>query len=160
MKNIFILLIKTLMYSCQNNNPSQINSEISSSEKQAVENLILAYFDDIWSSFDTTKIEHYHSKDFILFEHGQEWTKEKIKDYMLKQLEKGDLPTRKNKMDFLFVEKLGDKFSFAYRNSANITRADTLVADVQWLESGIAIMNGNDLQLEFLHSTWVPPSEN
>lgn len=155
MKYILIILL-VLLFSCQNNTSTN-NNQITESEKQEVKDLILNYFDDIWSSYDTTKLLVHQTKDFILFEHGEVWKEEEIKEFMQKQIDKGDLPNRKNSMDFTFIEKQGENYHFAYHNFAKITRADTLVANVQWLESGYAIPSEDGLKLKFLHSTWVRP---
>jgi hypothetical protein len=44
----------------------------------------------------------------------------------------------------------------AYHNYAEFVRADTLVAEAQWLESAVAVKTKEGWRLKMMHSTRVP----
>ena len=105
---------------------------------------------------DSTTILNYHTDDFIILEHGEIWDNDRIKAYIRRQHQRENRPLRKNRMEYISIEKYGTSIQMAYHNYAEFIRADTLVGKGQWLESALAIKTEEGWRLKMMHSTRVP----
>ena len=158
MKNLIIIIL--FLSSCQmaevkdNQSNTKNQPNITVEEEEIAKNLIQGVFDDIWAGVDSTKIDSYHTADFILFEHGEIWKNEEIKAYINRKLSEEDRATRTNKMDYISIDKYGESIQIAYWNFAEFTKADTLVGEGQWLESALAVKTKDGWRLKMMHSTW------
>lgn len=127
---------------------------------QAVHQLVQDIFDDVWSApagSDTSSIARYHTADFILLEHGEVWTGDTIRNWLLGKQETFDptAPERRNSFDFYRTEHLGDRVWAAYQNYGDwIGKGGDTVASRGWLESVVAVRKPNgEWKLEMMHST-------
>jgi len=152
-----LFFIIFLISSC---NPSSSTSKdqttISSEEIKIAKGLIQNSFDDLWAGMDSTKILDYHTEDFYILENGEVWTNQEIRNFMKKNLDLDNLTYRKNRMDFLTIEKHGEAINIAYNNYATFSRNDSVIAEAQWLESALAIPTPQGWRLRMMHSTWIP----
>jgi len=126
----------------------------------AVHQLVQDIFDDIWSApagSDTASIARYHTADFLLLEHGEVWTGDTIRNWLLDRQADFDptAPDRKNSFDFYHTEHLGDRVWAAYQNYGDwIDAAGDTVASRGWLESVVAVRTADGTwKLEMMHST-------
>ena len=148
------LLVAT---ACQPKTEIQSNNNIISTEEANVAHgLIQGAFDDLWGGLDSTKILDYHTEDFIILEQGEVWDNQMIKNYIKKSLLKENRPVRINRMEFIRTDKVGDVINMAYRNYATFMMGDSIVGNVQWLESATAVNQPSGWRLKMMHSTWVP----
>lgn len=127
----------------------------TATEEEKIKELIAKSFDDIWSKFDSKKIENYHTKDFLLLEHGEVWNNDTIANYVNKAILKNPLPTRVNSFEFLEIKIHNDIAWVAYINKAVISVDDKIVREAQWLESVVAVLTENGWRLRMMHSTRV-----
>jgi len=149
----FILLL--LLSACQS--PNGKNEQPLTQEEEAIaKELIQGSFDKIWGGVDSTAIASYHTEDFIILENGEVWDNDRIRVYIRGQLQRENRPLRKNRMEYISIEKYGSSIQLAYHNFAEFVRADTLVAKRQWLESALAVKTQEGWKLKMMHSTRVP----
>jgi uncharacterized protein (TIGR02246 family) len=125
------------------------------SDEEMIKALIKNSFDDIWSKFDSKKIEDYHTKDFLLLEHGEVWNNDTIANYVNKAILKTPLPTRINSFEFIDIKIDGDIAWVAYTNNAVISLEGKIIREAQWLESVVAVRTENGWRLQMMHSTRV-----
>jgi hypothetical protein len=129
---------------------------ISTSEEQLMKDLIQGVFDDIWSVKNPDKLLDYHTSDFIILEHGEVWDNATITKWMEGKIEKGNLPKRVNRMEYISIDKYGPSIQAAYHNYAEFYQADTLIFKASWLESAIAVPTDKGWRLKMMHSTRMP----
>ena len=153
MRNLIILLF--LLSACQAPH-SEKEQALTTEEEQIAKELIQGSFDKIWGGVDSTEIANYHTEDFIILEHGEVWDNDRIKAYIRSQHQRENRPLRKNRMEYISIEKYGASIQMAYHNYAEFVRADTLVGKGQWLESALAIQTTEGWRLKMMHSTRVP----
>jgi hypothetical protein len=149
------ILLLLLLSACQSPKPEKERA-LTTEEEQIAKDLIQGSFDEIWGGVDSSAIANYHTDDFIILEHGEVWDNDRIKTYIRGQLERADRPVRTNRMEYISIEKYGTSIQMAYHNFAEFTRADTLVAKRQWLESALAVKTEKGWRLKMMHSTRVP----
>lgn len=154
MKNLFLIPLLFFL-ACK---PVQQDSvaPITAQETEIAKALIQGAFDDLWAGVDSTKINTYHTDDFIILEQGEIWDNDRIKKYMVRQLQNENRPKRTNKMDYISIEKYGPSMQIAYYNHATFTQADTLAGTARWLESALAVETEQGWRLKMMHSTWAP----
>lgn len=150
-KYLFFLL---LFIACQSRSNSS-KEAITPAEEQIAKDLIQGAFDDLWGGVDSTKILDYHTPDFLILEHGEIWDNDRIKQFMRGQLSRADRAVRKNKMDYISIDKYGPSIQIAYHNYAEFFLADTLAGKGQWLESALAVPTEDGWRLKMMHSTRV-----
>lgn len=155
----YLLLFSILILACQNQKIDNDSIVISAEETQIAKDLIQGAFDDLWGGVDSTKINLYHTEDFIILEHGEIWDNDRIKVFMRKQLAKENRPKRINKMDYISIEKHGEAINIAYYNDADFMQGDSIVSTFRWLESALAIPTENGWRLKMMHSTRAPRKE-
>jgi len=141
-------------FACQNPKP-EVVTPLTKQEEQIAKDLIQDAFDDLWAAADSTKINKYHTEDFIILENGEVWDNDRIKEFMRKQHAKNSQTKRINKMDYISIEKYGESIQMAYNNYAEFWNADTLEGKASWLESALAIKTSEGWKLKMMHSTWV-----
>ncbi|MFP2997755.1 nuclear transport factor 2 family protein [Spongiivirga sp. MCCC 1A20706] len=122
---------------------------------KAVQQLVQNIFDDIWSAKKVETISKYHTKDFILLEHGEVWTNDTIADWCARAAKRDQGVERINSFDFFKTEKTADRIWMAYHNYATF-KSDQGESKGQWLESVIAIKTKNGWKLQMMHSTRLP----
>ena len=149
------IMLFLLLSSCAFPN-SEKEQALTQEEEEIAKALIQGSFDKIWGGVDSSEIANYHTDDFIILEHGEVWDNDRIKAYIRSQLQREDRPVRKNRMEYISMEKYGASIQMAYHNYAEFMRADTLVAKRQWLESALAVKTDEGWRLKMMHSTRVP----
>jgi hypothetical protein len=148
------ILLLLLVSACQQ--PiSESNDALTQEEEDIAKELIQGSFDKIWGGVDSNEIANYHTDDFIILEHGEVWDNDRIKEYIRGQLARENRPTRINRMDYISIDKYGESIQMAYHNYAEFVRADTVVAQRQWLESALAVKTEEGWRLKMMHSTRV-----
>ena len=147
----FILLL--FLAGCQTQGNVKDQNAITSEEEQIARDLIQGAFDDLWAGVDSTKILDYHTADFVILEHGEVWDNDRIRQYMRSQLARENRPVRKNRMDYLFIDKYGESLQIGYYNYAEFFNADTLAGQARWLESALAVPTPDGWRLKMMHST-------
>ena len=140
----------------------KLNTEtpISASEEKIMKDLIQGVFDDIWSVKKPDNLLKYHTPDFIILEHGEVWDNETIQKWMEGRIEKGNIPKRVNRMEYISIDKYGPSIQAAYHNYAEFYQADTLAFEASWLESAIAVPTEDGWRLKMMHSTRMPRKQN
>lgn len=151
---ITILLILFLS-ACSTPNNEKESVALSKEEEEMAKELIQGSFDKIWGGVDSTEIANYHTDDFIILEHGEVWDNDRIRVYIRGQLQRENRPLRKNRMEYISIDKYGASIQMAYHNYAEFYRADTLVSERQWLESALAVKTDKGWRLKMMHSTRV-----
>jgi hypothetical protein len=127
----------------------------SNKDEAAVQQLIIDCFEGVWSDLDSTKISLYHTADYLLLEHGEEWTNQTIKNYMAKALKAKQIPKRENRFEFIKFEKNKKLAWLAYHNYATWSIDGKEVGKAHWLESAVAVKTRKGWKLKMLHSTRV-----
>ncbi len=148
-----IIVIALVFTSCQIDKNAK--NEITASEIKIAKDLIQGSFDDLWAGLDSTKIQKYHTEDFIVLEQGEIWDNNRIKTYMESQLARPNRPKRTNAMDYISIEKYGNSIQIAYWNYAEFKTGDSLVGKASWLESALAVKTKEGWRLKMMHSTRV-----
>lgn len=147
MKNLLLVIllvsIQTLGYS----------QSISPSDQDEVKQLIIDCFQHIWSNMDSTKLDQYHTDDYLLLEHGEVWNNDTIKNYMRRALSSEVRSTRENKFEFIKIERYGNAVWIAYENWATWSFNGEVNGRAHWLESAVAIKRKEGWRIKMLHST-------
>ncbi|MFD1294204.1 hypothetical protein ACFQ5N_10185 [Lutibacter holmesii] len=163
MKKMLLILVVCTVFSCKYNNQTTANKsvQLDTLQKQAaiveVQDLIVNSFQEIWSNLDTTAIQKYHTKDFILLENGAVWNNDTIANYMNKQRVKMAQQQfrRSNRFNFIKAVHNNGSIWIAYDNYGTFIKGTDTLRTIHWLESGVAIKENNTWKLQQLHSTYV-----
>lgn len=157
--NLYLLLILTLC-ACQKAAPSDPVAEPTAEEtspEQAIQQLVIDAFDEVWSALDTNSLARLHTDDFLLLENGEVWTNDSIINYqrsaMVGMIEQGY--QRTNRMTFLTTESSGDLAWTTYHNYGTWTVGQDTTGQAHWLESAVAVKTAEGWKLKMLHSTRV-----
>jgi ketosteroid isomerase-like protein len=157
--NLYFLLLLALC-ACQQAAPSDPVTEPKVEElspEQAIQQLVIDAFDEVWSALDTNSLARLHTDDFLLLENGEVWTNDSIINYQRNQMasmkEYGYLRT--NRMEFLTTEASGDLAWTAYHNYGTWTVGKDTTGQAHWLESAVAVKTTEGWKLKMLHSTRV-----
>ncbi len=134
---------------------SQTANAQTISDEQQIKNLIQNAFDGVWSDFDAAAVDKFHTKYFLLLEHGEVWTNDIIKGYQEKGRANAGQTKRTNSFEFIKVEVSGNQAWCAYKNFAEITKDGKVVSKLEWLESANAVRTDVGWQLTLMHSTRV-----
>lgn len=134
---------------------SEKEAVLTKEEEEIAKELIQGSFDKIWGGVDSTEIANYHTDDYIILEHGEVWDNDRIKASIRSQHQRENRPLRKNRMEYISMEKYGASIQMAYHNYAEFYQADTLVSERQWLESAVAVKTDEGWRLKMMHSTRV-----
>jgi len=127
-----------------------IAQKTSNKAEAAVQQLIIDCFEGVWSDLDSTKISLYHTDDYLLLEHGEEWTNQTIKNYMVQALKAKQIPKRDNRLEFIKFEKNKKQAWIAYHNYAAWSIEGKEVDEAHWLESAIAVKTRKGGKLKML----------
>ncbi|NER18368.1 nuclear transport factor 2 family protein [Spongiivirga citrea] len=122
---------------------------------KAVQQLVQDVFDDVWSDYKKETLNKYHTKDFIILEHGEVWTNDTIADWCVRAAKRDQGVERINSFDFFKTEKTADRIWMAYHNYATF-KGSQGESKMQWLESVIAIKTDSGWKLQMMHSTRLP----
>ncbi|HKK88481.1 MAG TPA: hypothetical protein VJ917_06500 [Saprospiraceae bacterium] len=160
MKRILILttILLSIMSCGQSAKPdgSQvIDEDQQDKDIKAVKTLVRQSFEDIWSDLDTSAINQYHTRDFLLLENGMIWNNDSIAYYLVKENlnQKREKYQRLNHFDFLKSVHHQNSIWVAYHNYGTWIKGKDTVGTAHWLESVVAIRDGDQWQLEQMHST-------
>ena len=129
--------------------------DVSSEEEKAIKQLVQDAFDDVFSNLDSTKITKHLTDDFLLLEHGEVWNNKTIKNYIIEAHKAEKRPTRTNSFEFIRFVKSKKSIWAAYHNYAKISMNNEVIADLEWLESIVAIKTKEGWKLQMMHSTRV-----
>ncbi|WP_367390682.1 DUF4440 domain-containing protein [Lewinella sp. LCG006] len=158
-QNLYLLLLLALS-ACQQATPSDPVTEPKVDEispEQAIQQLVIDAFDQVWSALDTNSLARLHTDDFLLLEHGEVWTNDSIINYqrraMTGMLEQGY--QRTNRMEFLTTEGSGNLAWTTYHNYGTWTVGQDTTGQAHWLESAVAVKTAEGWKLKMLHSTRV-----
>ncbi len=124
-------------------------------DKDALKQIIIDCFDEIWSDLKTESIDKFHTEDFLLLENGMVWNNDSIGNYCEKAKMQAVLPLRENSFDFIEIKVEGDMAWIAYQNYAKFSVEGEDRGKAHWLESASAIRTKDGWKLQLLHSTWV-----
>ncbi|MEM6806602.1 MAG: hypothetical protein AAF696_34700 [Bacteroidota bacterium] len=149
------IILLFLLSACQANKQEKIEA-LTQEEEEIAKELIQGSFDKIWGGVDSLEIANYHTDDFIILEHGEVWDNDRIKQYIRSQHQRVNRPLRKNRMEYISIEKYGTSIQMAYHNYAEFFQADSLLAKRQWLESALAVKTQEGWRLKMMHSTRMP----
>lgn len=158
-KLIVLLLMISGIISC--NQKTQIEEEKAGveiaidEEIDSVKTLVRTSFEEIWSNLDSTKIEKYHTADFLLLENGIVWNNDSVRNYLTKERKEMEQQQYKrlNRLEFLKSVHNQNTIWIAYDNYGTWVKGTDTLGTVHWLESAIAIKDGNNWKLQQLHST-------
>ena len=120
------------------------------------------FFQEVFSELDSTRLEKYVTKDFVLFEDGEIYNNDSVK-IMIKNLihqfsseeNKGKKLERINSFEFLGADSDQNSGRIYYRNFAEFKMDGTKIAQLHWLESANFIRTDEGWKIAFLHSTLV-----
>lgn len=162
MKRFLILTIILLsIISCEQSQKSDVPQVIDKVQQdkdiKAVKDLVEQSFEGIWSDLDTNAISQYHTSDFLLLENGMIWNNDSIAHYLNKESinQKRENYQRLNHFDFLKSVHRQSSIWLAYHNYGTWVKGEDTLGTAHWLESVIAIKDGDRWQLEQMHSTRV-----
>ena len=157
--NLYLLLLLALC-ACQkaaSTDPVTEPAVEEISPEQAIQQLVIDAFDEVWSALDTNSLARLHTDDFLLLENGEVWTNDSILNYqrsaMVSMIEQGYVRT--NRMEFLTTESSGDLAWTAYHNYGTWTVGQDTTGQAHWLESAVAVKTAEGWKLKMLHSTRV-----
>lgn len=164
MKKIFILLVSLFGFiACEQKKEPDDSKEFenhittAADDIKSVKELIKDSFEDIWSELDSTKIEKYHTDDFLLLENGIVWNNDSVRSYLNR--ERKEMESQKyqrlNRFEFLKSVHNQNTIWIAYDNYGTWVKGADTLGTVHWLESVIAIKEHDEWKLQQLHSTTV-----
>lgn len=126
-------------------------------EKQALENLIAASFDEVFSDLNAKKMDKLYTEDFLLLEDGIVQNKDSISDHFDKTIKatihEKIIPKRINTFEFIDIKISSGMAWIAYQNHAVWLHEKTVYGKMDWLESAAAIKTKEGWKLQMLHST-------
>lgn len=125
------------------------------SDEQQIKEMIQNAFDGVWSDFDTTAVDKFHTKDFLLLEHGEIWTNDIIIGYQMKGSKNSKGTTRTNSFEIIKTVVTGNTAWCAYKNFATISKGGVVIRKLEWLESINAERSHDGWKLLMMHSTRV-----
>ena len=158
--NLYLFLLLALCSCQQATPPTDTVIETAVEEitpEEAIQQLVIDAFDEVWSALDTNSLARLHTDDFLLLENGEVWTNDSIINYqrsaMVGMIEQGY--QRTNRMEFLTTEANDDLAWTTYHNYGTWTVGQDTTGQAHWLESAIAIKTTEGWKLKMLHSTRV-----
>ncbi|WP_111670069.1 DUF4440 domain-containing protein [Algoriphagus litoralis] len=128
---------------------------IVSSDEKEIQNLIQNSFDALFSNYDSKQLPDFYTEDFLLFEQGEIWDMDFIKNYLTRAQANPNPPTRTNRFEFIETKVDGNRGWVGYWNYATITQDGKVIRDIKWLESATAVKTDKGWRLDMLHSTRV-----
>ena len=140
--------------------PLSILLSAQTKEEQELENLIISFFNDIFTELETEKIPQYLTPDFVLFEDGEIWDYNKslemagqLKEQFNSEENKKHIFRRINSFQFLKTEMDGNTAWIYYENFADFTMDGTSISKMHWLESAVCTKTAEGWKIRFLHSS-------
>lgn len=121
-----------------------------------IHQLVQDAFDAVWSDMDTAALLKFHTKDFLLLEHGEVWNNDTIRVYQIKAGQRERRPERINRFEMIEVRSFPGVIYASYHNYAAFQEKGKELYQLQWLESVIAIETREGWRLKQMHSTRVP----
>ncbi|WP_020535611.1 nuclear transport factor 2 family protein [Lewinella cohaerens] len=157
----FYLFFLLALCSCQPTTPSAdsvIETTVEEiTPEEAIQQLVIDAFDQVWSALDTNSLARLHTEDFLLLEHGEVWTNDTIINYqrnaMAGMIEQGYVRT--NHMEFLTTGANSELAWTTYHNYGTWTVGKDTTGQAHWLESAVAVKTAEGWKLKMLHSTRV-----
>ncbi len=148
MKTLYIVLFLLL-------NTAAIAQNSTQSDEMQVQQLIQNSFDGIFSEFDSDLMLDFYTPDFLLFEQGEIWDMDFIKNYLTRSKANPNPSVRTNRFEFIQTKVEGNRAWVGYWNYAIITRNGEVIRNLKWLESATAVKTDAGWRLDMLHSTRV-----
>ena len=119
-------------------------------------------FREIWSELDENQVEKFYTPEFILFEDGEVYNLDSVKNVIRSQKEQFNSEENKahkferfNRFEFIRSETEGNTGFIYYHNFADFTMDGTTIANIHWLESAVLTRTKQGWKIKFLHSTLV-----
>lgn len=122
-------------------------------DKSLIKNLVTESFDEIWSKLNSSSIDKYYTKNFLLLENGEVWNNDSIANYLDKARLQKQIPKRVNTIEIIEIKIANGMAWVAYQNYATFSIENKIIRKIHWLESATAILTANGWKLEMLHST-------
>jgi len=124
-------------------------------------------FQEIWSDLDENKIPDYYASDFILFEDGEIYNRDSVRNYILNSKVMFSLEENKkhqferiNRFEFIKSGVEGNLGWIAYHNYAEFKMDGNVISNMHWLESATFIKTKDGWKMNFLHSTPFKEEQN
>lgn len=131
-------------------------------DEKEFQRMIKNLFQEVFSDLDSTRIDQYLTKEFILFEDGEVFNNDSVKlviNNLIQQFNSDENKNRKfkriNSFEFLNAHSDGNSGWIYYRNFAEFKMDGTTIARMHWLESANFIKTKDGWRIAFLHSTIV-----
>lgn len=121
--------------------------------KEQIKDLIEDTFQEVFSDLNPQALDKYCTEDFLLLETGEVWDMQKMRKYVRKSGEQRSAVKRINSFDFIKINIEGNMAWVAYYNKAEFKAGDTVVKEMNWVESATAVLTEDGWKLELLHST-------
>lgn len=124
--------------------------------KKIVENS----FQEVMSDLDENEIRKYYTDDFVLFEGGEIFNLDSLRNYVVNSREMFSSEENKkhkferiNKFEFLKSGSEGGLGWIAYHNYAEFKMDGNTISKIHWLESATFVRTEDGWKISFLHST-------
>lgn len=121
--------------------------------EEQIKDLIEDTFQKVFSDLDPQALDIYCTEDFLLLETGEVWDMQKMRKYVTKAGARGSAVKRINSFDFIEINIEGNMAWVAYYNKAEFKKGDTVVKEMNWVESATAVLTDEGWKLQLLHST-------
>jgi hypothetical protein len=124
---------------------------------EAVQELVADYFEDIWSGLDSTRLDRYHTSDYILLENGVVWTEDSIRHFIRREQKQVAARQYQRLSRFAFIQSVHNQHSVwvAYDNYGTWVKDGDTLFNAHWLESAVAVQEDEQWKFQQLHSTRV-----
>ncbi len=122
-----------------------------------IKQLIEQTYQMIWSDFDVSAVDQFHTADYTLLNNGEEaWSNFDVIIYLkrIKKLQSKSFK-RVNSFEFLEHKIYGDVAWVSFYNIAKLGDEFSKKSDSKWLESAFFIKENNRWKFQLLHSTKV-----
>lgn len=131
-------------------------------EENEVQDLIQNMVEDVFSEFNTEKIQEYFTADAIFFENGVIHTPDSMTEFLQElksqfQSEENKQYTfkRENSFEFLKTTIQGDYAWIYYQNYADYSMDGVVISKFHWLGNANLVKENGKWKIQFLHSTIV-----
>ncbi len=138
-----------------------------SPEEKELKSIVENLFEDIFSNLNSSKINQHLTDDFMLFENGEIWNNDSIRN-MVTELtnqfnsteNKKHIFKRINSFKFIKSESDGKMATIYYENFADFQMNGNSIAKMHWLESAVFRKTKDGWKMSFLHSSPVEEKKN
>ncbi len=131
-----------------------------SPDEKELKNIVENLFEVVFSELDSTKINTYLTDDFLLFEDGEIWNNDTIRNMVTELTNQFNSDENKNhsfkrinSFKFIKSESDGKMATIYYENFADFQMDGTTIAKMHWLESATFRKTKDGWKMIFLHSS-------